>query len=73
MPVVAVVRNMNIIPTNMKMVVLGPSAARPIEDTWPTQAVSTRDIKGSASTAPSAGTANAVICEPVQIIYNSHA
>jgi hypothetical protein len=53
--VVDTVKNWNTIETNPKTAVFGPSAASPIELTCPTQAVSTRLISGSASTAPNAG------------------
>mmetsp|Transcript_50339 Transcript_50339/g.96137 ORF Transcript_50339/g.96137 Transcript_50339/m.96137 type:complete len:205 (-) Transcript_50339:841-1455(-) len=64
--VVAVVRNWNIIPTNPKMVVFGPRAASPMEDICPTQAVSTKDMRGSANTAPIAGRAKVTTCFKVR-------
>jgi hypothetical protein len=63
MAVVAVVRNWKSMDTKPKTAVLGPSAASPTELICPTHAVSTSDMSGSASTAPSAGSAKLATCD----------
>lgn len=60
-PVVPVERKLNIWNTKLKMDVFGPSAARLSVLARPTQAVSMRDMSGSARSDPKAGSASASI------------
>jgi len=53
--VVLTLKNWKTMETKPNTAVFGPSAASPMELTCPTHAVSTKLIKGSANTAPRAG------------------